>query len=116
MVVFGITGGSFGTGGTYGSGSGGGVYTGVCCAGGVYAGVGGGVYTGDCSTGGGLYGVYAGVCGSTGGAAWVAASGWKIEAPHFGQKDALSCTSDLQLGQMVTNDLPHPEQYVSPGW
>ena len=43
------------------------------------------------------------------------APGWKSDAPHFGQKETLSFTSALQLGQRVTSDLPQPVQYVSPG-
>jgi hypothetical protein len=100
MVVLGCTGGSFGTGAIYGSGSVGGVYTGVC----------GAVY---CTCGGG--GVYACCVDCTGGAACVDVLGWKIVAPHFGQKEASSVTSLLQLGQSVTRDFPQPEQNVSPG-
>src|SRR5262249_26499011 len=102
MVTFGCgaTGGSCGTGDTYGCG----------CWGGVLGAAAGGVY----ATVGGMIGCGA---GGTGFAACVAESVWKIEAPHFGQKEASGFSSAWQLGQSVlgaTSDLPQPVQKVSP--
>ncbi len=73
--------------------------------GGTYVGV-GGVYTGAGGAGAGA-----------GFALCVAESAWKVEAPHFGQKEASGFNSALQLGQSVfdgASDLPQPEQNVSP--